>query len=679
MSDDRKDRISELINAEPNSGHTPLVLALRNKHFHIFKKLIDHGADVNAPSDYPLLHRIMNNPSGAAFAPHVFNHPNVNIHLKDESGNTALHYAAGNVSPIAEDHINKLISMGANVNATNLENKTPLHMAVISRNLNNIKLLLDHGADKNIKTKIEGRDHRQLKYTPAEWARIHGESYIGKLIDDHQMPIKESVESVKHLVNIKNNTDHTPLMKAIKGVLRGDAGEDRWHSIVHKLLVHGANPNDTFSDKNTVLHAAAEHGYHKIAQSLLEHGANPNAENFAKQTPLHKAYDSDMVNLLLKHGANPNAVNDRGDTPLHHVAGITHAVEPLLKAGANPNVRGQYGLSPLDRAISEKHTENAKILIDHGADIHSAGTDGYAPIHRAVSVGGTHIIDHLIKHGADVRAEDLHGNTPLHLAAELDDGDGIIQNLLKHGAKADTPNAEGNLPIHTMANSELKSWHPEKQKETIHSLIDASKHVLNNKNKNGDTPLHLVVRKTYPQSGHREFITHALANGADPNARDKHGNSPLHFPYIVGSIKDFRGQIQDNIVKPLMDAGADEHQKNNDGKSAKDVSDETIASFNKIKPKTTLNEAAKFHGRKTVIRFRSGKRQRRVLCQTGSKLLNGACKPMSAMEKRHRKVGRMRARRTLRTRGGWKRRANLKRQRTLRIRRGQLGPRHKKT
>lgn len=82
-----------------------------------------------------------------------------------------------------------------------------------------------------------------------------------------------------------------------------------------------------------------------------------------------------------------------------------------------------------------------------------------------------------------------------------------------------------------------------------------------------------------------------------------------------------------------------------------------------------LDESAKSHGRRFIVRFRGGKRQRVMQCPTGFKRVGNRCVRISSIERQHRKMGHRKATRTLRAKGtGFRRRANFKRQRSMLMR-----------
>ena len=73
----------------------------------------------------------------------------------------------------------------------------------------------------------------------------------------------------------------------------------------------------------------------------------------------------------------------------------------------------------------------------------------------------------------------------------------------------------------------------------------------NARNEDGDTPLHIAA-----WNGQTEAIAALLDAGADPNARNEDGDTPLH-------IAAWNGQTE--AIAALLDAGADPNARNEDG------------------------------------------------------------------------------------------------------------------
>ncbi|TGK11878.1 ankyrin repeat domain-containing protein [Leptospira fletcheri] len=109
-------------------------------------------------------------------------------------------------------------------------------------------------------------------------------------------------------VNSKNSDGETPLHRSVgQGSLE-----------VSKLLLSvGSDVNAIKNDGETPIYRAVNAP--KMAKLLLETGANVNLKNYDGWTPLHKVAESgspEVAKLLLQAGANVNAKDNSGWTPL---------------------------------------------------------------------------------------------------------------------------------------------------------------------------------------------------------------------------------------------------------------------------------------------------------------------------------------------------------------------------
>ncbi len=166
------------LNAKNKIGSTPLEVASRFGHTQIVKLLIQKGADVHGSGkdDWTPLHFALN----AEIAKMLIDR-GANVNAKSLRGWTPLHVACyfnlfgsprGFPFPI---HINVnakgvgewgpkknfskfeiaqlLLDKGANVNAKDKENNTPLHFACLASHTKIVKLLIEKGANVNAKNK----------------------------------------------------------------------------------------------------------------------------------------------------------------------------------------------------------------------------------------------------------------------------------------------------------------------------------------------------------------------------------------------------------------------------------------------------------------------------------------------------------------------------------------------
>lgn len=121
--------------------------------------------------------------------------------------------------------------------------------------------------------------------------------------------------------------------------------------LIVTLLSSGAAPDGRNSGETPLFHAICRKNLAAITV-LLNAGANPNSYFHSDGSLLHSAVQSNdlaVVAALLNAKANPNAQNELGKTPLHYAAASTSPVEEtllvielLLNAGADPGVEDWY-------------------------------------------------------------------------------------------------------------------------------------------------------------------------------------------------------------------------------------------------------------------------------------------------------------------------------------------------
>jgi hypothetical protein len=81
-----------------------------------------------------------------------------------------------------DDIIRLLLSFGADPNQRGINDYTPLHMSVAERNPFAVQMLLDGGADPELRTRIDDHD------TPREMAEAAGLADIGAILAQHRRP-----------------------------------------------------------------------------------------------------------------------------------------------------------------------------------------------------------------------------------------------------------------------------------------------------------------------------------------------------------------------------------------------------------------------------------------------------------------------------------------------------------
>jgi ankyrin repeat protein len=175
-------------------------------------------------------------------------------------------------------------------------------------------------------------------------------------------------------------------------------------------------------------------------------------------------------------------------------------------------------MTPLHYAVGEGHTEVVELLIANGADVSAKDNIGRTPLHYAAFGSDKEIIELLIAEGADVNAkDDFYWYTPLDYAEEFSDpffgnvNTEIADLLRKHGGKTSE-----ELPSLTLSEAAYRG-----DLQEVRDFL-ANGADVNAKDVSGGTPLH------YAAYSHKEVAEMLIANGADVNATDNGGDTPLH-------------------------------------------------------------------------------------------------------------------------------------------------------
>ena len=121
----------------------------------------------------------------------------------------------------------------------------------------------------------------------------------------------------------------------------------------------------------------------------------------------------------LANGANPNARDEKGLTPLHYavINGNLELMKLLLESGADPDAQSRTGYSPLHAAAALSEYAAAKILLDSGAEADIANRRGWTPLMEAARLGRLETAGLLAARGASLDLKDLEERNVLMFAA----------------------------------------------------------------------------------------------------------------------------------------------------------------------------------------------------------------------------------------------------------------------
>jgi len=261
------------------------------------------------------------------------------------------------------------------------------------------------------------------------------------------------------------------------------------------LVGCGESQQTTVKAPDISIYDAAWDGNIEAVKQHIAAGTDVNAKNSFGFIPLH------LANATPGYGM-------REGRPSSGSHGHKEIVELLIAEGADVNAKvgeplqvvhfiegtsGQFaGKTPLDLATFYGDTETAALLRKHGGK--------HSTINTAAVGGDIEAVKFFLASGADVNAKDEDGETPLGWA-ELRNHTEIATLLRKHGGKY------GLIAVAAKVGDV----------EAVREFLAAGADV-NAKDEFGGTPLHFAA-----EEGHKEIAELLIAAGANVNAKNKLG------------------------------------------------------------------------------------------------------------------------------------------------------------
>ena len=351
----------------PNAdGQTALMVVARSNNVAAAQLLLQHGANINATEQWqgqnaviwaaaqsqPQMLELLLQAGGDANSRSIPNERDRQISAerrfqwRPAGGFTALAYAAREG---CLDCTRLLVEAGADIDTGDVENVTPLNLAIMNFHFDTAKYLIEAGANVD------------------KWS-FRGENPVYSAVDMNTVPHGGYPD--------RPSTDTTTAL-----------------DILQLLLEKGANPNLQLKLQPTYRQLKDDRG----ADGMLNIGATPLLR-------AAKAFDVAAMQLLLQHGALPNLPNRNGTTPTMAASGLgsnsidtrgdyvtplagqhsRDALAVMLANGGDLNARDNNGRTALHGAASWGWNEAVEFIAASGVDLQAKDNNGLSPLDVAL-------------------------------------------------------------------------------------------------------------------------------------------------------------------------------------------------------------------------------------------------------------------------------------------------------
>jgi len=449
------------------------------------------------------------------------------------------------------DVVAVLLAGGADAKAVTSNGTTPLMIAAAAGDTRSITSLIENGADINAKDGAKGE-------TPLIFAAGFNRTDAVKLLlargADHKVTTK--------VVDLFALT--APEEEAMLRGAGGNAPPGARPAANRPADVAGATRayryNELISTQGglSALLFAARQGYTDTAKALLDGGADVNQLNAGDRTsPLLMSIINghfDLSLMLLERGANPNAPAFNGVAPLFAVLNLQWAPKSLYPSPKAYQQQKTTYLELMQALIAKGADPNARVgrkvwYQAYNSDYAGFDEVGATPFFRAAYASDVAAMKLLVAAGAD-----SHLGT-MKPAGRPFTGEGTRQIQDTSGVPPVPYGGPAILPIHAAtgvgygegfaANSHR--YAPTGFLPAIKYLVEETGADVNAADHEGNTPLHLCASR-----GDNECIKYLVAKGADVMRVNREGNTTVDM--ANGPVQ--RTQPYPETIKLLEGLGA---------------------------------------------------------------------------------------------------------------------------
>ncbi len=484
-----------------NDAYTPMHMAARGGHAGVITLLVEAGADpavATSRTGVTPMHLAAKAGSGEAIR--ALAAGGAQVDARDHQwGQTPLIFAAGFNRLVA---VNTLIELGADVSLTENVLHMPTRYAVdrAARAARN-EVLESFRAQSDNPGLWAPTPQQVQAASEAAWRvqSLSPEEIIGKATEqqmtENQLALLET-NALSYHEMVGNQGGLTALLHASR---------DGFRDVVYALLDAGADINQlSTGEKNSPLLIAAINGHFDLMLELLERGADPRLADLSGSTPLFAVINTQYA---------PKTRYPQQQAFKQQETSHLEVMEALLEAGADPNVQldrhlwyleynfaqlsvNMWGATPFWRAAHGTDEKAMRLLLQYGAD--PTIPSRRPPSRRRGGYGGGGGGDRVDPSGLPPVPTGGPGVFPIHAASGVgySGGDGAGRAGVSH--------------IHVP-----NGWMP-----SVKLLLEELGADVNARDHNGYTPLHFAAAR-----GDNDLILYLVEKGADVMAVSRRGQT----------------------------------------------------------------------------------------------------------------------------------------------------------
>ena len=483
-----------------NDAYTPMHMAARGGHAEVIALLLEAGADpavATSRTGVTPMHLAAKAGSGEALR--ALAAGGAEVDARDHQwGQTPLIFAAGFNRLVA---VNALIELGADVSLTENVLHMPTRYAVdrAARAARN-EVLESFRAQSDNPDLWAPTPQQVQAASEAAWRvqALSVEEIVGKATEqqmtENQLALLET-NALSYHEMVGNQGGLTALLHASR---------DGYRDVVRALLDAGADVNQVSAgERNSPLLIAAINGHFDLMLELLERGADPRLADLSGATPLFAVINTQYA---------PKTRYPQQQAFKQQEATHLEVMEALLDAGADPNVQldrhlwyleynfaqlsvNMWGATPFWRAAHGTDEKAMRLLLVYGADPTIPTRRPPARRRGRYEGGGGDRVD---PSGLPPVPTGGSGVFPIHAASGVgySGGDGAGRAGVSH--------------IHVP-----NGWMP-----SVKLLVEELGADVNARDHNGYTPLHFAAAR-----GDNELILYLVEKGADVMVVSRRGQT----------------------------------------------------------------------------------------------------------------------------------------------------------